>query len=220
MNLPKTLLNPKKKFQEARKSFLEMQFNRYDIVNFEVIRDDKYALICTCNIIDPVHTHNNDKPVLIAWAGTKSKTNYFTRFQTKDRLEKAIDRLESNIKYKEDVKEAKKEGHENVKIGDIFSSSWGYEQTNVNFYEVVGKKGKSTLIMREIAQERTYESSGLTGQCKPIQGRYINKEVHEKRYDAASKKVRISSYRSAYMIKMKEVAGVLVLPSFYWSAYH
>ena len=36
-----------------------------------------------------------------------------------------------------------------VNIGDIFVSSWGYEQTNVDFYQVVEKKG-SSVVIREI----------------------------------------------------------------------
>ena len=35
-----------------------------------------------------------------------------------------------------------------VKVGDIFSGSWGYDQTNVDFFEVVAvtKSGKSARI--------------------------------------------------------------------------
>ncbi|HOI84021.1 MAG TPA: hypothetical protein PKW30_06900, partial [Campylobacterales bacterium] len=39
-----------------------------------------------------------------------------------------------------------------IKVGSVFCHSWGYEQTNINFYQVVAIKGKSTLIIREIAK--------------------------------------------------------------------
>lgn len=29
-----------------------------------------------------------------------------------------------------------------VSVGDVFVSSWGYEQTNVNFYQVISVHGK------------------------------------------------------------------------------
>lgn len=37
-----------------------------------------------------------------------------------------------------------------VKVGDFFSSSWGYDQTNVDFYKVVGltKSGKSVRVQK------------------------------------------------------------------------
>ena len=35
-------------------------------------------------------------------------------------------------------------------IGDIVFSSWGYDQTNVDFYEVVGKQGKITYFLQQI----------------------------------------------------------------------
>ena len=47
-----------------------------------------------------------------------------------------------------------------VKIGDIFSYSWGYEQTNVNYFQVVALKGTKQVIIREISYE-TAETTGL-----------------------------------------------------------
>ena len=43
-----------------------------------------------------------------------------------------------------------------IKIGDLFRASWGYDQTNINYYEVVAKTAK-TVTVREIAQETTYD---------------------------------------------------------------
>lgn len=35
-----------------------------------------------------------------------------------------------------------------VKLGDIFVCSWGYDQTNVDFYKVVGVTAKSVKIQK------------------------------------------------------------------------
>ena len=43
-----------------------------------------------------------------------------------------------------------------IKVGDVFYSSWGYDQTNVNFFQVVEIKEKMVKI-REIAQILTYQ---------------------------------------------------------------
>lgn len=35
---------------------------------------------------------------------------------------------------------------EHIAVGDFFVCSWGYDQTNVDFYRVVGKTGKSVRL--------------------------------------------------------------------------
>lgn len=37
-----------------------------------------------------------------------------------------------------------------VKIGDLFYTSWGYEQTNVDFFQVVALVGESSVRVREV----------------------------------------------------------------------
>ena len=37
-----------------------------------------------------------------------------------------------------------------VKVGDLFYASWGYEQTNVNFFQVVELVGSSSVRIREV----------------------------------------------------------------------
>lgn len=37
-----------------------------------------------------------------------------------------------------------------VKVGDIFRASWGYEQTNNNFFQVVALCGESSVRVREV----------------------------------------------------------------------
>jgi len=38
-----------------------------------------------------------------------------------------------------------------VKVGDIFSASWGYEQTNNDFFQVVALVGESSVRVREVS---------------------------------------------------------------------
>jgi hypothetical protein len=55
--------------------------------------------------------------------------------------------------------------------------SWGYEQTNINFYLVVERK-KSTLVLQEIGQNRTYEHQD-SGTCTPNTSIIIGKSLKE-----------------------------------------
>lgn len=37
-----------------------------------------------------------------------------------------------------------------VKVGDMFCDIWGYEQTNVDFYQVVDLKGATTVVLKPV----------------------------------------------------------------------
>lgn len=50
---------------------------------------------------------------------------------------------------KKATKPAKKNKY-GVKVGDFFSISWGYEQTNVDFFQVVALVGESSVRIREV----------------------------------------------------------------------
>lgn len=41
--------------------------------------------------------------------------------------------------------------------GTILYASWGYEQTNYDFYQVVERRGKSTLVLRQLKVNKESE---------------------------------------------------------------
>lgn len=47
-------------------------------------------------------------------------------------------------------KTKKKENIYGVKVGDIFSASWGYEQTNNDFFQVIALVGEKSVRVREV----------------------------------------------------------------------
>lgn len=59
-----------------------------------------------------------------------------------------------------------------VKAGDIFYNTWGYDQTNVDYYEVikVTKSGKSVYIKK--LETTTVEDGFMTGKVSPVPGKY------------------------------------------------
>jgi hypothetical protein len=52
-----------------------------------------------------------------------------------------------------------KENKYGVKVGDLFYTSWGWEQTNVNFFQVIALKGEASVIVREVHREMTSEDA-------------------------------------------------------------
>ena len=53
-----------------------------------------------------------------------------------------------------------------VNVGDLFSCSWGYDQTNVDFYMVVKVTGKSAWLA-SVPSERKYDGP-MNGTCRPV----------------------------------------------------
>ena len=59
---------------------------------------------------------------------------------------------------KKATKPAKKNKY-GVKVGDYFSISWGYEQTNVDFFQVIALVGETSVRIREVNPERIAEDA-------------------------------------------------------------
>lgn len=75
-----------------------------------------------------------------------------------------------------------------VKVGDVFYSSWGYDQTNVDFYKVVAKT-KARIKVVAIGKIRDEGESG----CDHVRP---NKTVEGS--EVMTKTVRAASWRSDF----------------------
>lgn len=83
-----------------------------------------------------------------------------------------------------------------MKLGTIFYSSWGYDQTNIDFYEVVGFKGKTLVLLRELEQVK--EPTGdMYGRTKPKPGKY--KSGKFQRRCTADHLISITKSQTAYL---------------------
>lgn len=73
-------------------------------------------------------------------------------FADKETLEKAINGTQTTTKasVKTSAKTSAKANKYGVKVGDIFECSWGYDQTNVDFFQVIALVGKESVRVREV----------------------------------------------------------------------
>ena len=97
--------------------------------------------------------------------------NYRNEQHLMDRLGRLLKNAETAIAYKEEQKQKRKEetkkNRENVKVGDLYYTSWGYEQTNIDFYKVVGLVGKATAEIVKIGSITTETTSWGSDRVKP-----------------------------------------------------
>ena len=80
---------------------------------------------------------------------------------------------------------------EHVSVGDVLRASWGYDQTNVDFYQVVDLVGKSTVVIREISNKLV-----ASDQVMPIRDSFTS-EPFKKRINKYGG-LKISSCQTAY----------------------
>ena len=60
-----------------------------------------------------------------------------------------------------------------IKKGDIFVATWGYDQTNATFFQVIGTTGKS-VVVRQIEKKETPDEGGfMTGNVTPIRNKFM-----------------------------------------------
>ena len=130
----------------------------------------------------------------VAYIGKRGKAEFAYAYKTSASRKAAITRwaegLASNEKYKAEKKAAKKQPH-TLLVEDILSSSWGYDQTNVNFYEVIALKSKTMVTLREVAHIEVDDSHVI-----PAVGNYTGPEFH-KRVDSQYNSCKISSCQQA-----------------------
>lgn len=115
------------------------------------------------------------RPMLTLFVGKQAKPLIYAYYSTPAQRDTAIDQAvydrKSRLKSKADRAQAKKEWVPDTKVGDIFVASWGYDQTNLNWYEVVAVKGKMAMV-REIGSRAVSENQNIT-MSVPVPGRYI-----------------------------------------------
>lgn len=130
-----------------------------------------------------------ERPSPRARLGVKIEFNY--RFNTAERMIQYVerfieDRIESK-KNREERKIAQKLQSVQlagaVKVGDLFVDSWGFEQTQVDLYQVVSKPSAKTVIVRPIACETVEGSEGqMSREVRAVPNAFIGEEI-KKRLD-------------------------------------
>lgn len=140
----------------------------------EILKNDKIENLGY--VIDVKYYENYVTGQCFNCNGKEPKSVFAYRFKDeKNLLDYVIEffkKIQNRIDEKNRDNQIKKEAIENFvnpyKVGDVLYDSWGYEQTNIDFYQVVEIKNKS-IVIREIHGELTGESHGPdSGYVRPL----------------------------------------------------
>ena len=114
--------------------------------------------------------------VLHAFGGKALRPSFIESYRTRERLEERIDAFKQSRERKADearqAKAARQQPH-TLKVGDVLNTCWGYEQTNCEFYEVVGVRGSHVLIHRLASADAGGEAGAMSGRITPLRGEYV-----------------------------------------------
>ena len=162
----------------------------------------------------------NNSPCAMMFVGKADKASWRYRFPNDDRRDKAIaesfQHRRERMAAKVEIRAKRKAWVNPYKIGDLFRRSWGYDQTNVDWYEVVSVSGKMVTV-RQIQQARV-SNGDMCGRTTPQPGLFIESE-EPKRCLAQDGCIKINHYAHAYYVKPEIKAGVPVYGTDYWSSY-
>lgn len=109
-------------------------------------------------------TNYQGKLCTLIWYGKQSKPSKYYAWTTEEKREKYIEErllFIEELETKKVIKAAQKKAAKHpYKIGDILTGSWGYDQTNVDAFQVVNVKGK-TIEIQEIGLATVKDSEGM-----------------------------------------------------------
>ena len=91
------------------------------------------------------------------------------------------DEFSARIAYEQRRASETTQNAEGVHLGDLFYNSWGYEQTNVDYYQVVALKGAHTIVVRELKTRRRDVLNTMTGYSRPIRDSFRDDKTYTMR---------------------------------------
>jgi len=154
----------------------------------------------------------------------RMKEDFFYLFKTEEQAHGYVDRWIKEKRLCAEYKQTRKaERRANLakphqlKVGDVLSSVWGYEQTNVDYYEVVALKGKRTVVIRQISSDVT-STAWMQGTCTPNKGHYVS-GLMEYRVSEQGNSIRLNSFSSASLEVPKIVDGEETYAPRHWTSY-
>lgn len=166
------------------------------------IFDEQYGIEC----------RYSDDNSAILYLGNSARHTFHYHFRSAEAMFKKInDTIETYIKRQEEKKDKREllsslnsilKASEHFAVGDIVYCSWGYEQTNIDFAQVV-KVGKKSIICKPINSSVVgQEENGMSCEVVAVKDDFIeDKEeftLFVKHCSYQVNKVELAAYKKYY----------------------
>ena len=131
-------------------------------------------------------------PYAITFHGRAQKPDWHYRFRNfahrAARVAAFFDSRRSRAAINAEYK-AQRTKPRNLAVGDILCATWGYDQTNVDFYQVTALIGRASVEIHNIAG-RSENTGDMTGQCWPARDAFIGDPMRKRVSHGNSVKIR------------------------------
>jgi hypothetical protein len=167
-----------------------------------------------------VYLVDDGRPVAMGFYGRQAKPAFHRSYRTPEARSKDVAAWFDSVARRDtmmaDRRAARKAFRHDVKLGDVFNTCWGYDQTNIDYYQVTKLVGDTMVEVRQIGCE-SVETAWLQGQSVPVPNSFVG--------DAVRCRVGDGNYLTidghhASRTEYREIAGARVYHSRHWTAYH
>jgi len=169
------------------------------------------------------YTSKAGKLAGIAYHGKAMKSDWHFIFRSEEartaRSNEHFDNIAGHAKSMTERKEKRKAYKHTLQIGDVLKASWGYDQTNIDYWEVTAIVSAHMVEVREIGSI-SHDTGWQRGECVPAPGRYIG--APERKRVLEGNCLKFKSYKYAYPVEKQTipgVPGVAIYPTAHWTAY-
>lgn len=177
----------------------------------EIQRDDSLGVLVMASF---------DRCIVMAFSGRAQKPDFYTRFRTVERAEAYtadwLALVRKRAAQKAEARAVRNAPH-SLKDGDVLSAVWGYEQTNVDYYQVTKVVSPRMVELRKIGAEVVEDGAAMTGSSVPMVGAFIGEPFRVR--PNSHNTVKLASFMSASPLEFQEVAGVRVYRASRFSTY-
>lgn len=141
--------------------------------------------IGNCIIYYTLEADKNNKFYAIGYSGRRNKNDFHHSFSTKERMDKFVaeyilSKISTN-QYKEEKKANQKIADANVKceVGKLFIYSYGYNQTNLDFFQVVEIKGKLVTLHKISSKVKDGSQGMMYDYQAPVKDSFLTKSYDD-----------------------------------------
>ena len=200
-----------------------------------------------CYLLEYPGNDTHARFVAMAFRGSAGKPEFHYSFRSAEQREcKIVEffaRIASHQEYRAKCRTEAAAAQYDVKVGDIFVASWGYDQTNIDYYQCTALIGTKMMEVREI-DSQSEDTAWLQGKSVPMPGAWSTEadssEAGQKykdengRYPRVPKQpmhvkiqgangepcFRVASYCLAYRVKpVTVIEGKPIYREHHWTAY-
>lgn len=165
-----------------------------------------------------VYNNSAGQPCAKVFYGKQSKPVAAYRYRNLAEREKSVTGYFASRRTRcasKAEEQAKRKAFKNpYKVGDVFKTCWGYDQTNVEWFGVVEVKGQM-LIVQQMKTE-SVDTGYMTGKSVPMAGQFFGEQYRVKAQDGGFKSPIYgwASYQAPVV-----VAGIPTYKPASWTAY-